>query len=133
MDEAAWHASLKLTGEIEIGVYGEIAKLTGLELERRDGVVRVTLRGPVGELRKLAPLSPSYAAMLVHLARENAAQEGLLKLVSKRDLAEEIARGVEAVGEAATPDDWLRDPTLANLLFALDRYEVEASGTVTRG
>lgn len=130
MADVAWRESLKLHGEIEVGVYGEVAKLTDLNLERRDGRVRVELRGPIGELRKLGRLAPAYASILVFVAAEKPEQQGLLKLLASPALDEEIARAVEAAGSALSPQEWLEDPTLANLLFALDRYEPEAAGTV---
>ncbi|MEA3199209.1 MAG: hypothetical protein QOE90_637 [Thermoplasmata archaeon] len=132
MDEAEWRESLKLHGEIDVGVYGEVAKLTDMRLERAGGRIRLTLEGPVGELRKLGRLAPGYAAILVHVAGQDAAQAGVLKLLAPPALADDISGAIEALGEGATPEEWLADPTLANLLFALDRYDPEAVGTVTR-
>lgn len=120
---------LRLNGEIEIGVHDARAHLTGLELERQGARVTLALKGPLGELRALAGLAPAFAELLSRVAEDDASRAGSLRLVATPALASEIASAIEALGPV-TPQEWLGDPTLANLLFALDRYAPEAVGII---
>lgn len=126
LEEGAFER-LKLNGEIEIGVHDARAHLAGLEFERQGARTQLVLRGKLGELRALAGLAPAYAELLSRVASEDAQRDASIRLLASPKLGAEIALAIEALG-AVTPDSWLGDPTLANLLFALDRYEPEAVG-----
>lgn len=117
--------TLDIEGDITVGVHGAQAALEGIAVERADDAIRVRLRAPIDQLRKLAALGPDFARLLVEHARAPPHATATLRLVAPPEFAREICAALDALGDA-TPQAWLEDPTSANLIFELDRYRPES-------
>lgn len=128
------HSSLRLHGEIHFGFHDMDVRLTDLDIDRvggpmssDDGVLHLTLKGPMGELRKLADAGPLIAELLRFVEAEPADQQGTLRLAATPRLLADLAR---VTPPDTLPKDWLDDPDRAKLALSLDRYEPEAVGVV---
>jgi hypothetical protein len=127
-DAASFRQSLKLSGEIDLGWKGVVARLARVEVERRGADLRLKLEGLLAELRKLAIVSPAYAALLDRVANDDGARRATLTLVATPALSAQMATIEAGLGLA---DEWLDNATWAGLLFSLDRHEPESVGIVT--
>jgi hypothetical protein len=129
MDDAgSFRQSLKLSGEIDLGWKGAVARLARVEVERRGADLRLKLEGSLAELRKLAVVSPAYATLLDRVASDDGARRATLMLVATPALSAQMAAVEAGMGLA---DEWLDNAEWAGLLFSLDRHEPESVGIVT--
>src|SRR5581483_1298086 len=125
--------SLRLTGEIDITRPEDEAHLTPPELEKEgaivapEGAFHLELHGPLGELRKLGLLHPTYGDALAALVADEA-RIATLRLAAEPDLVADLAEVALELGEECGPDELLSDPLWASLAFSLHRYVPESAG-----
>lgn len=126
---------MRLTGDVQLGAAGSIAILRGFELERHGeldkpgGLFRLTLRGDLAQLRKLAAVHEGFAKTLGLVADEAGDRDAKLALRATDPLIADLAAALPETA-ATIQDAFEVEPWLA-LVFALDRYEPESVGIVT--
>lgn len=131
----ALHHSMRLSGSIELRVAGSVAQLTGLDLDLEgdldspEASFRMTVKGPLAEVRKLGALGPAFRDLLARVEQEGADQRAELALDATRSLVADMARAVPSgagmIQDAFDAEAW------STLAFALDRYEPRSVSIVT--
>lgn len=126
-----------LKGELTVHVEPDIDfSLTSFEarfrgsFEAMEGPFRLTLEGPVGELRKLAPVSPAIASILRAVEDKEATAEGKLTLEAKSSHTYVLAGAMKRTPEGDV-QALLENVPFMTLLRELDQYDVVSIGVVT--
>lgn len=134
--EEGMHGRFALSGRIDLRLEPDIdLSLTRIEARFRGSLdaieepFRLTLEGPVGELRKLAPKDPAIARILLAVGEESADASGTLTLEAKPEHARAMADAARGT-PAGDPHAWLRNEPFMVLLLQLEQYGVVSVGTV---
>lgn len=128
-EDGEQRSRVRFTGMIELTLLnGSVGQFTGLELEREgamkstEGVFRITLQGPLAEVRRLEMFGPQFAAVIAFAANEEAHATAPLKLEAMPDVLAEMARAAAAMPTDALPNAWVEDPAWVKAAFDLARF-----------